>query len=255
MAPRRELATAEERVTAFGVVAPPPIQVESPRFTGSLATLFLCVRERRIDLRDVPLTPICEAYLRYLIESPKTDFDEAAAALLALAYLLERKAWILLPTEEPEPELDDPAELIEPTTHLFQGAIKTLRHREEERARVFFRPADAGPDPYEVPYVLGSASVRDLARALQRLLARANPEPMAPPARPRRSLAEQMKAILRVLDDQWRNLADLLPQPFTRVDAVFAFLAVLELLRLGQAAVRVTDREALFARPAPDPTP
>ncbi|MEJ5170997.1 MAG: hypothetical protein WHU10_08415, partial [Fimbriimonadales bacterium] len=108
---------------------------------------------------------------------------------------------------------------------------------------------------YEVPFTIGNASVQDLARALQRLLARANPEPIAPPSRPRRSLAEQMKILLRVLDEEWRSLADLVPRPFSRMDAVFAFLAVLELVRLGQAAVRVDGGEAVFARPEAETTP
>ncbi|MCX7798728.1 MAG: segregation/condensation protein A [Fimbriimonadales bacterium] len=253
MAPRRELASVDDRIHALGIVSPPPIQVESPRFTGSLATLFLCVRERRVDLRDVPLAPICEAYLRYLIEAPHTDFDEAATALLALSYLVERKAWILLPSEQPEPELEEQAELIEPSTHLYREAIEALRSFEEQRQRLFFRPADAGPDPYEIPFALGSASPADLARALQRVLARAHPEPMEPPARPRRSLAEQMRLMLALLDDRWRRLSELLRGPFRKADAVFAFLALLELLRLGQAAVRVENGEAVFSRAGVNP--
>ena len=75
-----------------GVIAPPPIQVECPKFSGSLAMLFACVRDRKVELLDVPLFPICEAYFAYLMESDWANLDEAASALAALAYLLERKA-------------------------------------------------------------------------------------------------------------------------------------------------------------------
>src|ERR1051326_3802442 len=81
----------DEAVTALGVIAPPPISVESPHFSGSLAALFACVKERKVDLLDVPLMPVCEAYFLYLFEAAVKDLDEAAAALVALAYLLERK--------------------------------------------------------------------------------------------------------------------------------------------------------------------
>src|SRR3712207_861248 len=123
MAPRldtvKKTSSAPEKLSPLGVVAPPPIHVESPRFTGSLATLFTCVRDRKVDLLDVLLFPICEAYFAYLLGTVDKDLDEAAAALAALAYLLERKAWALLPTPEPEPEVEEELQLALPTTEEY----------------------------------------------------------------------------------------------------------------------------------------
>src|SRR3954463_13791078 len=113
MAPRAVPET--QHIAALGVVAPPPIQVTTPTFDGSLGLLFQCVRDHKVDLMEVPLAPICEAYFLYLMQSPNVELDEAAAALIALAYLLERKAWALLPVVEPEPELEEPLELPSPT--------------------------------------------------------------------------------------------------------------------------------------------
>jgi segregation and condensation protein A len=251
MAPRREAALLpEERVTALGVVSPPPIHVEAPAFNGSLAALFQCVKTRKVDLLDVPLAPICEAYFAYLLQSSVRFLDEAAAALVALAYLLERKAWMLLPVDDPEPAEDEVLELPEPTTYEFAVAIDALRVWEEERARRFFRPADAGPDPYELPYVLGNVSVTDLAVAFERLLRKANPAPPQLLSPPRKSLADQMSLVLMAVDDTWRTLDELITHPFTRTDAVYWFLAVLELVRLGQLSVRLEGDEVQFARAA-----
>jgi segregation and condensation protein A len=248
MAPRRETALLpDERVTALGVITPPPILVEAPAFSGSLAMLFQCVKTRRVDLLDVPLAPICEAYFGYLIGSSVPRLDEAAAALVALAYLLERKAWMLLRVDEPEPEADEAMELPEPTTYEYAVAIDALRIWEEERSRRFFRPIEAGPDPYELPFVLGNVTVTDLAVAFEKLLRKANPEPVAMPAKPRKSLAEQMNVVLLAITDEWRSLDDLIVRPFTRTDAVYWFLAVLELVRLGQIAVRLHDDGVQFA--------
>src|SRR4051812_16701440 len=107
MALRQELAERTAAATALGGIAPPPIHVTTPTFDGSLGTLFRCVREHKVQLLDVPLFPICEAYFIYLLKAELKDLDEAAAALAALAYLLERKAWALLPVEEPEPDMDE----------------------------------------------------------------------------------------------------------------------------------------------------
>jgi segregation and condensation protein A len=235
-------------VSATGVVAPAPIQVECPRFSGSLAMLFACVREKKVDLLDIPLFPICEAYFAYLIDSDLADLDEAAAALAALAYLLERKAWGLLPTPEPEPENDEPLDLVAPTVYEFDLAIETLRQYHLERSRLFFRPSESGPDPYEVPLVLGDVSAADLARAFEAVLRRAHPDPMDMPAKPRLSLSEQMALVLSVLSKHWRPLGALLEEPFTKAEVVYWFLALLELIRLGQAAVRLEGEEVEFAR-------
>ncbi len=142
MAPRSDsrLAKSEFSVSALGVVAPPPIHVHSEAFNGSLAMLFNCVREHKVELLEVPLAPICEAYFEYLLTSPETSLDEAAAALVALAYLLERKAWLLLPGPDPEPEeLETPLTPPEPSVFEFTSAIEALRVWHDERSRFFFR--------------------------------------------------------------------------------------------------------------------
>jgi len=248
MAPRHEITTRKERISALGLVAPPPIHVQSPTFDGSLATLFSCVREHKVDLLDVPLFPICEAYFSYLMMSEVKDLDEAAAALSALAYLLERKAWLLLPVPDPEPEFDEPTELPEPTSHEYQVAIQALQIWHEERSQLFFRSPEAGPDHYELPYTLGNVSAGDLARAFERILRKAKPDVVTPLNKPRKSLQEQMKLVLQVISQDWQRLEDLIVQPYTRSEAVYWFLALLELIRLGQISARVEGEEVEFCR-------
>lgn len=248
MAPR---ATPEiQQIAALGVVAPPPIKVQTPTFDGSLGLLFQCVRDHKVDLMDVPLAPICEAYLMYLVNSPDVELDEAAAALIALAYLLERKAWGLLPVAEPAPELEDAPELPDPTIGQFGAAIEALNIWHEQRNKAFFRTSESGPEPYEVPYQLHDVSPADLARAFSRVLERAKPDSFAPLGAPRKSLAEQMAIVLMSLAKEWLSLDVLIPVEVTRTEAVYWFLALLELIRLGQASVRLRDDDVEFARAA-----
>lgn len=247
MAPRNEISD-RGGVTALGVIAPPPIHVQTPTFDGSLATLFQFVRDHKVDLLDVPLFPICEAYFSYLVGAEQ-DLDSAAAALSALAYLLERKAWLLLPVPEPEPdEYEEPMELPEPTSQEFHLAIEVLQQWHEERSQLYFRSADAGPDLYELPYTLANVSSSDLARAFERLLRKAEPEPMRPLSKPRRSLEEQIKVVLLAVGHDWKTLEQLVTEPFTRSEAVYWFLALLELMRLGQVQARLTEDDVEFAR-------
>lgn len=246
MAPRTSVL-ASKPVGALGVIAPPPIHVTTPTFDGSLATLFGCVRDHKIDLLDVPLFPICEAYFAYLLASERRDLDEAAAALAALAYLLERKAWLLLPSEDPEPEIEDASSLPEPTAHEYRLAIEALSVWHEARKSLFFRAVD-GPNPYEIPLSFSEITPGDLSRAFEEVLRRATPEPFEPPSKPRLSLQEQMGRVLLAIGFEWRSLSEMLPEPYTRSEAVYRFLALLELMRLGQVAAKIDETTVRFAR-------
>ena len=239
----------EKPVTALGVVSPPPIHVACPAFEGTLGALFALVRDHRVDLLGVPLGPVCEAYLLYLAaQETERDLDEAAAALAALAYLLERKAWRLLPVPEAEPEMDEPMDPLEPTIGGFADVIAALRSGQEERERLFFRGAGPGPDPYELPYKLADVAPNDLARALERLLRRAEPDVFESGSRPRRSLMEVMEEVAAALAAEWTPLERLVPTPFTREDAVYWFLSLLELVRVGRARARLGDDDVEFVR-------
>ena len=121
---------------------------------------------------------------------------------------------------------------------------------QEEREQFYFRPPDNGPALYEIPFDLGDVSVADLARAFERLLARAESVEIAPLSKRRRSISEQMKIVLKALGKEFKALEALVFPPFTREDAVYWFLALLELIRLGQVAVKLENADVLFARAA-----
>ena len=241
-------ALADRVVTPLGLVVPPPIHIESPRFVGSLAYLFTCVRDHRVDLLDVPLLPICEAYLAYMLADSAPNLDEAAAALAALAYLLERKAWSLLPGTSTEPEADEMPELPAPSAYQYWEAMDLMRVWHEERSRLFFRAPNLGPNPYEVPWDMEEVTSGALAQALAEVLARAVPPSPPEVFRHKRSLAGQMTSVLLALSYDWRTLSVLVPGEATREDVVYWFLSLLELMRLGQASARIVGDDVEFAR-------
>jgi len=237
----------EASLSPLGVVAPPPIDIQCEAFSGSLAALFQVVRQRKVDLLQVPLQPICEAYFQYLLANPEGDLDSAAAALVALSYLIQEKSHALIPV--PETYLDDP-DLdfnVDPYVHEFAPAIQALEMFEEERDQVFFRGSSQG-DLYELPFTLGQVTSADLSLAFERLLRKAQPDTPEILQKPRRSLADQMQVVRDTLTDDFRSLLDIVPDPFTRTEAVWWFLAMLELIRLGQARVVLGDDDVLFAR-------
>ena len=247
----RSVSNAHQEGAAFsglGVVAPPPILIQTPTFEGSLATLFRCVRDQKLDLMTIPLGPVCESYFEYLIQSQDAELDEAAAALAVLAYLLERKAWGLLPVEEEEPEFEESLVLPDPTAYEFAEVIDVLKVWQEARSKLFFRAPEAESNVYEIPYTVGDITVGDLARAFERLLRRAQPDSIQLLSKPRKSLQEQMRVVLLTLTEEFRPIESLFVGAYTRSDAVYWFLALLELIRLRLAGVLLAEDEVLFAK-------
>jgi chromatin segregation and condensation protein Rec8/ScpA/Scc1 (kleisin family) len=93
----------------------------------------------------------------------------------------------------------------------------------------------------------GTVSAADLARAFERILLRARPVDVEPLARHRPSLADVMKSVLRAVRSAGKaTIEAVLPDNFTRLDVVFVFLALLELLRIGQVRGLFIDGELLL---------
>lgn len=239
--------TAISIIPGLGLCPPPPIEVECDAFSGSLATLFHVVRVGKIDLLGVPLTPICKSYWEYLAGRGEEDLDVAGTALIALSYLVERKAEALLPkpevTEAEGPEIDFG---IVPRD-VWQAPIAALMDGEERMADRFFR-GDRALEGYELPYELDGVSPRDLAAAFRNVWDRAHPSGPEIKGRTRRSLADQMNTVQLALGEDFTALPALVPGEWSRLEAVWWFLALLELVRLGRAAVKVDHGEVLFAK-------
>lgn len=239
------LRIQDPAIHALGLIAPPPLHIECEAFQGSLSLLFDCVRAHKVDLREVPLYPICAAYLEYLMGQEEAELEASAAALTALAYFLERKAFDLLPSNEPEPEIEDDPEPLEPTAHLYQPIVEELRERESSSTAIFYR--NGGQSAYELPFDLSDVTAFDLGRVLQKLLNKANPT-VNPLGKPRRSLIEQMKIVLSVLTTEPRSLEDLIEEPFDRIEAVWWFLSLLELIKLRQVNIVNSEEAVRFAK-------
>lgn len=238
------------QIGPLGVFSPPDIHIECAAFTGTLGVLFAFVRDKKVDLLDIPLAPICLAYAEYLAASQATELEGSAVAATVLAYMLERKAHQLLPMAKDEEEEEPEIEGIEPTAHLYAPAVRALSQRREDRELLFFRSGDPSDLPYEIPLDTDQVTTDDLARALESLLARAQPDPVQPLGRPRRSLSEQMGIVLAALPPTPQTLDKIVVGEFTRSEVVWWFLALLELIRLGQAVVQMQEGLPAFGRAA-----
>ncbi len=229
------------------------LTVRLPVFEGPLELLLYLIERRRLDITAVSLAAVADQYLEHLAElRARGEVDPRAVAdfLAVAARLLQLKSRALLPRTAPEtqdadePEPDSADDLVQRLQEyrLFRDAAAELRRLLEAGHACYARVAapDArllGPAPLEpVPPDM-------LARAMGRVLERLRPPGEELPAEDYR-VADKIALLQSELVRARRlALSALLTRCACRLEAVVTFLAVLELLRLGQVSAQ---QEGMF---------
>jgi segregation and condensation protein A len=220
-------------------------EVQTSVFEGPFDLLLHLILKQEVDLWEISLSVIVDAYLSELERMDHFDLDVATEFLLIAATLVELKARRLLPGVD-EVELDEEllrfeerdlllARLLECKT--FKDASKVLERRLRLAARSM--PRTAGPEePFRslAPDPLGSITLEAFAAAATRALTL----PEAPVVQTdhvapvRASVRDAVESILAILPDTRAvTFRDLVVGITERVEVVVRFLAVLELYKQG----------------------
>jgi segregation and condensation protein A len=225
-------------------VALPPLRPGEPPFEGPLDLLLHLVQEHQVDIFDIPIARITDAYLRTLKTMEAMDIDVAGEFLHMAAQLMLLKSRLLLPrTEvaedaEPEEQGDPRAELVRRLLEYqkYRAAAEELARHDILDRDVFTRRVrnQRLPQP-EGPEGLAEVSVFRLIEALDRALANLKPEVAHEVAGERLSITDAISRIADVLRLRRRvSFADLLAGAAMagRSAVIGTFLAVLEMARL-----------------------
>jgi segregation and condensation protein A len=257
----------------------PGLTVRLESFVGPLDLLLHLCRTNEMDLSRLSLRAITDQYLGHLESVRFQDLETAGSFMVMAATLIYLKSKLLLPasSDDQDEVLDEEGELLrrELEERLREYArVKALgswlAEREAEQTLIFGRTTAELPPPEDVP--LEDLSVHLLQRALQRLIEdqkRRVPREVEPNPL---SVLERMSEILDLLRSTWSLLFSSVAGPERlRAEWVVTLLALLELVRLGQARARqaelfgeiVIERNAVSVRepareleaPPPDPHP
>jgi segregation and condensation protein A len=220
-------------------------EVRTEVFEGPFDLLLHLILRQEVDLWEVSLSAIIDAYLAELDRMETLDLEIATEFLLIAATLVELKTRRLLPTPE-DLELDEEllrfeerdlllARLLECKT--FQDAADTLSTLMRAADRSL--PRIAGPEePFRslVPDPLERVRPLALRNAARRALTpseqpRVDVEHLAPV---RVSVAEAVTTLLDELPaGAARSFRDLTRGAVERLEVIVRFLAVLELYKQG----------------------
>lgn len=222
-----------------------PYEVQTPVFEGPFDLLLHLILREQVDLYEVSLSAIVDAYLAEVERFEHVNLDIATEFLLIAATLIELKTRRLLPGDD-DLDLDDELALWEERDLLlsrlvecktFKDAAIALQSLAGEASRSFPRVAgledrflDLAPD------LLEGITADELHRAYLRAI---TPRPVphidlehVAPIR-----ASVTDAVIELLDELPRagriSFRDLTAALVERLEVVVRFLAILELFKQG----------------------
>lgn len=236
-------------------VGQPPVRIGV--YDGPLELLLFLVRREGVDVRDIPVARICDAYLAFLDEVEELDVDVAGDYLVMAATLCQLKARELLPREaaaaEVEEELDPREALARRLLEYerYRAAAEELGALERLDRDVFARPPDP-PAADEQP-IDPTVDPFGLLRVFYEVLERhARPAVVHRVVRERFRLVDVVRWVLGKVHGEVL-LSELFNECGSKARRVFTFLGVLEMARhqmidlvqtMHLGAVRVLPRKA-----------
>ncbi len=212
-------------------------------FSGPLDLLLYLIRQKEVEIADIPIAEITGQYLAHVEALQAINVNLAGDFLLMAATLMEIKSRMLLPRhegEEDEEEEDPRGDLIRQLLEYkrFKDAARALGERADEQALKFARGAAAAlglperqPED-DLPMLLGDVTAWDLVAAFKNILRQTSLDTTQHIALDRKPIAAYCAELLaKLAERETATFAELFPQGADRATLISFFVALLELMR------------------------
>ena len=219
-------------------------------FDGPLDLLLTLIGKAQIDIRDIFVSEITDQYLEVVRTAPDLNMEEASDFLVMAATLLEIKSRSMLPKPPaPEEGEEDPeAELIRRLEEYkqFRETAENMKAFENAAKNLFTKLPEEYPLPPQEIELTG-LSLEGLVQAFMRIWARkptGDADPQTNHYAPRNihrdshTVQECMLTLMKGIQKKKRmRFEEAFSEAPSREEVVTLFLALLELLKLGQVHV------------------
>ncbi len=229
-------------------------EVATPVYDGPFDLLLHLILKEEVDIHEVSLTRIVEAYLEEIQRMQMLDLDVATEFLLIASTLVELKTRRLLPGKQ-DMDLDEELALWSERDLLLARLLDCKTFKDvasvftqlAEQASLSY-PRRSGPDERFadlMPDMLEGVTVVRLQRAFLRAT-----QPKPPTAIDwyhvapiRASVADALMEMLETLPKLGKvTFKQITEAIHDRIEVVVRFLAILELFKQGRISLEQTDR-------------
>lgn len=236
------------------------IEVKLTAFEGPLDLLLHLIQKNKVNIYDIPIAMITEQYLDYLDQMRQADLDIMSEFLVMAATLLRIKSQMLLPKEvNEEGEEEDPrAELVQRLMEykVYKYASEELKDWEIEAGKCLYKVPTLPEEvatykelirPQEIIERQG-VTLEHLKEVFEFVMRRRTDK-----LDPVRSQFGEIKQDEVKIEDKMMHIRNrikkskkmsfqgLLEKQATKVEVVVTFLALLELMKMGNIKVVQED--------------
>jgi segregation and condensation protein A len=209
-----------------------------------LGVILYLIRRDNLDIYDIPIAKITREYLDYLNAMETMQIELAGDFFVLAATLMRIKVQMLLRKDDDTDE-DPRQELVRSLLEYKKmvEAARGLREMEELRQHIFTRPVTAEEkNPTVEPEM--DLSLYQLMRAFQEVMTQFEGAPVREVELESFTIEEKIDVVRGALSAREPALfSDLFAGSRSRLELIVTLMAVLELLKHGQARV---EQEASF---------
>ena len=215
----------------------PSYEVRLDFFEGPLDLLLFLIRQKKINIHDIPIAMITKEYLEYLDKKQHLNLEHEAEFLLMAAILIYIKSQMLLPREKKEGWEEDPRQpLVEKLLDYerIKQISQLLRAKEDLQIKLWTRQDH--PISFrrkeEAEIDLEEVSIFDLAEKFFSLL-KTQQENLQPFASKRQySIEDKIQEILTILNQEgFLDFTDYFYRHSSLEEALVGFFSLLELIK------------------------
>lgn len=229
-----------------------PVKLEV--FEGPLDLLLHLIDKNKIDIYDIPIVEITNQYIEYIRNMQREDLNIMSEFLVMAATLLDIKCRMLLPKEvNEEGEEEDPRqELVEQLLQykMYKYISYELKEREMDSDMVLYKgptiPEEVKEyvEPVNLDKLLGDLTLQKLGAIFQEVMKRQTDK--IDPVRSKFGKIEKEEVTLTdkftyihsyMKDHKRFSFRQLLEKQHTKMHIVVTFLAILEMMKLGEIHV------------------
>ena len=218
------------------------VKVKLADFEGPLDLLLSIIREKKLDIKTVPLASVTAQYMEFLAGLDQLNLDLASEFIEVGATLVEIKSKQILP--KPKVEEEESAEEMEERLRARLEEYALLKEageklREFETIGRFYKPAE--PVKEIIKYTMDGVGMDDLMSAFTKMIQRLDRKAPPPPRMikmDRFTVSDKMNEVRKRLEtEDGFSVFSLLDEESTRSEVINVFLALLELLKQNEIRV------------------
>lgn len=230
-------------------------EIKLPQFEGPFDLLLFFIERDEIDIQNIPISKITEDFLTYIHQMNELNLELASEFILVAATLMRIKAKMLLPRQEVDAEgneIDPREDLIQRLMiyKQFKEACEDLKGLEDDRSRM----TERGNVQRELASIamqqaqseeLMNLTLYHLFSAFQKVLKRFDDQQLKVRHQVIKypyTISEQKQFVKRFISVREKtSFTDLLYECQNKVEVIFTFLAILEMLQEQQVKITIGE--------------